>query len=212
MLTGIPSATGHAPPASLEDALVARYTGFAGWLRANDFHVTSSDVAASLEVAQRMGQLDSELLRWSLRALLCSRAEEWRRFDALFEAYFLAPNRRKLGESKAGGAGRIETGDTAGRRDASEGTPLGRDGPGAAAQPPIVGGGCTSKPTLSTGVAGAGAARAPMRDIRDTDRDAGPSAGWPETQQSAARSCPSQPPGRNVAGTSAIQARFRPHR
>jgi uncharacterized protein with von Willebrand factor type A (vWA) domain len=131
MLTGIPSAADRTPPASLEDALVARYTGFAGWLRANDFHVTSSDVAASLEVAQRMGQLDSELLRWSLRALLCSRAEEWRRFDALFEAYFLAPNRRKLGESRAGGAGRIETGDTAGRRDASEGTPLGLDGPGA---------------------------------------------------------------------------------
>jgi uncharacterized protein with von Willebrand factor type A (vWA) domain len=132
VLTGIPSATGHVPPASLEDALVARYTGFAGWLRANDFRVTSSDVAASLEVAQRMGQLDGELLRWSLRALLCSRAEEWRRFDALFEAYFLAPNRRKLGESKAGGAGRIETGDTAGRRDASEGTPLGRTGTVAA--------------------------------------------------------------------------------
>jgi uncharacterized protein with von Willebrand factor type A (vWA) domain len=132
MLTGILNAAGRTPPASLEDALVARYTGFAGWLRANDFHVTSSDVAASLEVAQRMGQLDSELLRWSLRALLCSRAEEWRRFDALFEAYFLAPNRRKLGESRAAGAGRIEAGDAAVHRDASEGTPLGLDGPAAA--------------------------------------------------------------------------------
>ncbi|SDH23154.1 vWA domain-containing protein [Paraburkholderia phenazinium] len=130
MLNGIPSAADRAPPLNLEDALVARYTGFANWLRANDFHVTSSDVAASLEVAQRMGQLDSELLRWSLRALLCSRAEEWRRFDTLFEAYFFAPNRRKLGESRAAGAGRLETGDTAGRRDASEGTPLGLDGPG----------------------------------------------------------------------------------
>jgi len=132
MLSALPRGPdGGAPPASLEAALVARYTGFAGWLRANDFHVTSSDVAASMEVAQRMGQLDSELLRWSLRALLCSRAEEWRRFDDLFDAYFRAPNRRKLVEVRAGGAGPIGFDQTAGERDASEGTPLGLQRSGA---------------------------------------------------------------------------------
>ena len=40
MLTGIASATARAA-GELDDALVARYTGFAGWLRANDFRVTS---------------------------------------------------------------------------------------------------------------------------------------------------------------------------
>jgi uncharacterized protein with von Willebrand factor type A (vWA) domain len=124
MLTGIRCAADRAPPSSLEEALVARYAGFAGWLRANDFHVGSSDVAASMEVAQRMGQLDSQVLRWSLRALLCSRAEEWRRFDELFDAYFLVPNRRTLVEMRAGGAGRIEQDSAAGRRDGSEGMPL----------------------------------------------------------------------------------------
>ncbi|WP_429281404.1 vWA domain-containing protein [Paraburkholderia sp. GAS41] len=49
----------------------------------------------------------------------------------MFEAYFLALNRRKLAESRAGGAGRLETGDSAGQRDASDGLPLGLDGPGA---------------------------------------------------------------------------------
>lgn len=124
MLTSINGTDDRAPPPSLEAALLARYTGFAGWLRANDFRVTSSDVAASMEIAERVGQLDSQLLRWSLRALLCSRAEEWRRFDELFDAYFLKPNRSKLGEARAGGAGRIEPDRTAGQRDGSEGTPL----------------------------------------------------------------------------------------
>jgi uncharacterized protein with von Willebrand factor type A (vWA) domain len=108
----------------LEAALLARYTGFASLLRANDFHVTSSDVAASMEVADRMGQLDSQLLRWSLRALLCSRAEEWRRFDELFDAYFLRPNRSKQVETRTGGAGKLEADRVRGRRDSSEGTPL----------------------------------------------------------------------------------------
>ena len=101
MLTGIDCARVRAPPSSLEEALVARYAGFTGWLRANGFRVTSSDVAASIEVAQRVGQLDREVSRWSLRAVLCSRAEEWRRFDELFDAYFLAPNLRKLVQARA---------------------------------------------------------------------------------------------------------------
>ncbi|EEA04270.1 VWA containing CoxE family protein [Burkholderia sp. H160] len=138
MLTGIDcTAARRRSPSALEEALVARYTGFAGWLRANDFGVTSSDVAASMDVALRMGQLDSEVLRWSLRALLCSNAQQWRRFDELFDAYFFVPNRRRLAETRAGGAGRIDMARSAGPRDGSEGTPLslaaGRGG--SAAQP-----------------------------------------------------------------------------
>ncbi|WP_454825528.1 vWA domain-containing protein [Paraburkholderia xenovorans] len=137
MLTGIDRADARRPPpASLEEALVARYAGFAGWLRANDFRVTGGDVAASMEIALRMGQLDSQVLRWSLRALLCSRAQEWRRFDELFDAYFLAPNRRKLVETRAGGAGRIERDNGAGPRDGSEGMPLSLASGGSAASLP----------------------------------------------------------------------------
>jgi uncharacterized protein with von Willebrand factor type A (vWA) domain len=116
---------------SVEEVLVSRYAGFAGWLRANDFRVTTSDIAASMEVAQRTGQTDSQLLRWSLRAVLCSRAEEWRRFDELFDAYFLIPNRQVMTETRAGGAGRIEPDRNAGQRDGSEGLPLSLAGRGA---------------------------------------------------------------------------------
>ena len=37
--------------------------------------------------------LDPDVLRWSLQALLCGRADEWRRFDELFDAWFLPANR-----------------------------------------------------------------------------------------------------------------------
>ena len=121
----------RAPPSSVEDVLVARYAGFAGWLRTNDFRVTTSDIAASMEVAQLTGQANSQLLRWSLRAVLCSRAEEWRRFDDLFDAYFLMPNRRVLTETRAAGTGRIERDKDVGQRDGSEGTPLSLAGHGA---------------------------------------------------------------------------------
>jgi uncharacterized protein with von Willebrand factor type A (vWA) domain len=124
MLSGNRCAADRAPPSSLEEALLTRYAGFAGWLRANDFCVTTSDIAASMEVAGRTGQTDSQLLRWSLRAVLCSRAEEWRRFDDLFDAYFLMPNRRVLVETRAGGAGRIERDIEGSQRDGSEGMPL----------------------------------------------------------------------------------------
>ncbi|WP_321963482.1 vWA domain-containing protein [Paraburkholderia sp. J7] len=134
MLTGIDSTRPGEVPHDLADRLVARYAGFAGWLRTNAFCVTNADVAAMLEVVQRMGQTERDVLRWSLRALLCSRAQEWRRFDDLFDAYFLAPNRRKLAETRAGGAGPLACDDAAsGPADASEGTPISLAGSGGGA-------------------------------------------------------------------------------
>jgi uncharacterized protein with von Willebrand factor type A (vWA) domain len=129
MLTDLHRDTDPAP--DLAQAMTARYVGFAGWLRANGFHVTSSDMAASMDVAQRVGQFDPWLLRCSLRAWLCSRAEEWRRFDALFDAYFLAPNRHALVETRAGGAGRLAPELKGASGDRSEGTPLSLAGNGA---------------------------------------------------------------------------------
>ena len=42
-----------------------------------------------------------EVLRWSLKALLCGRGDEWRRFDALFDAYFLPPEQEGLRGQRA---------------------------------------------------------------------------------------------------------------
>jgi uncharacterized protein with von Willebrand factor type A (vWA) domain len=72
--------------------LRTRLTGFAGFLRANGYGVGGGDSTRLLETASRVGVFDGDVLRWSLKALLCGRGDEWRRFDALFDAYFLPPN------------------------------------------------------------------------------------------------------------------------
>lgn len=79
--------------APLEARASARLAGFAGFLRANGFAVGGGDAEQVLRTAQRVGVLDRHLLRWSLQALLCGRGDEWRRFDALFDAWFLPANR-----------------------------------------------------------------------------------------------------------------------
>ena len=86
-------------------ALRARMTGFAGFLRANGFGVGGDDSARVVETAAHVGIFDGEILRWSLKALLCGRGEEWRRFDSLFDAYFLPPNKRAFAESRSARTG-----------------------------------------------------------------------------------------------------------
>jgi uncharacterized protein with von Willebrand factor type A (vWA) domain len=77
-----------------------RLTGFPGFLRANGFGVGGGDAVTVLQTAQRVGLLDANALRWSLQALLCGRADEWRRFDGLFDAWFLPPNRSQAPERR----------------------------------------------------------------------------------------------------------------
>ena len=74
--------------------LRARLSGFAGFLRANGYGVGGADSIRVLETSAQTGVLDQQILRWNLKALLCGRADEWRRFEALFDAYFLPPNKK----------------------------------------------------------------------------------------------------------------------
>jgi uncharacterized protein with von Willebrand factor type A (vWA) domain len=96
--------------------LRARLVGFAGFLHANGFDVGGSDATQILETALRVGVFDRDMLCWSLKALLCSRGDEWRRFDPLFDAYFRRPNTRAYFDRpdryvRARGASGIEAGD-----------------------------------------------------------------------------------------------------
>ena len=91
-MAGAPAmATSAIDPAA---ALRVRLTGFSGFLHANGFGVGGGDAAQVLATAAQIGILDRDVLRWSLKALLCGHAAEWRRFDRLFDAYFLPPNKR----------------------------------------------------------------------------------------------------------------------
>jgi uncharacterized protein with von Willebrand factor type A (vWA) domain len=95
-------------------ALRTRLTGFTGFLHANGYGVGGSDSTRVLETAGQVGILDGEILRWSLKALLCGRGDEWRRFDALFDAYFLPPNKRVFSEGRAAKTGPPEGGGALG--------------------------------------------------------------------------------------------------
>jgi uncharacterized protein with von Willebrand factor type A (vWA) domain len=98
--------------------LRARLTGFAGFLHANGYGVGGADSVRVLETSVQTGILDQDILRWSLKALLCGRGDEWRRFDALFDAYFLPPNKKIFVESNVVSAGAGES--AGGGRDGSE--------------------------------------------------------------------------------------------
>lgn len=95
----------------LEERAAARLAGFPGFLRANGFAVGGGDAVQVLHTAQRVGVLDPQLLRWSLQALLCGRCDEWRRFDELFDAWFLPPNQWKKAEIRAVDGGHLSGGD-----------------------------------------------------------------------------------------------------
>ena len=96
MLTAV--ASGARPDVGV--ALERRFAGFGGFLRANGFDVGGGDAARVVGTLGRIGALEPDAVRWSLKALLCRRAAEWRRFDALFDAYFLPPNTRVFAEGQ----------------------------------------------------------------------------------------------------------------
>ncbi|MBI3372635.1 MAG: VWA domain-containing protein [Betaproteobacteria bacterium] len=110
--------------------LRGRLTGFAGFLRANGYGVGGADCVSVLETTVRTGVLDSQILRWSLKALLCGRGDEWRRFDALFDAYFLPPNKKIFVDSNVVAAGAHEPRGETGER--SENEPVSGAGHGVA--------------------------------------------------------------------------------
>jgi uncharacterized protein with von Willebrand factor type A (vWA) domain len=96
----------------------ARLTGFSGFLRANGFGVGGTDAVSILDTGEKMGILDPQVLRWSLKALLCGRSDEWRRFDRLFDAYFLPPNKSLFAQSGGAAGGASDAADA--RRPGAE--------------------------------------------------------------------------------------------
>ncbi len=112
----------------LGDAARERLAGFAGFLHANGFGVSGGDATSVLETADRVGVLDRRILRWSLKALLCRRGDEWRRFDVLFEAYFTPPNKKAFAQSRTGTVG--AAGPEGGYRDAGDEVPAAVAGDG----------------------------------------------------------------------------------
>jgi len=92
------------------DALFAKITGFVATMRENGFAVGITESEDALHVAERLGVLSHTALRDGWRGLLCARAEEWHRFDDLFDSYWRRPNRQKALETRTGGGSTVEHG------------------------------------------------------------------------------------------------------
>jgi len=110
-------------PDALPHLAAERLVGFPGFLRANGFAVGGGDGVTVLDTAERVGVLDPHVLRWSLKALLCGRADEWERFDALFDAWFLPANRWRQPvrrEARSGAAWGEGSHDAHGGEDAED--------------------------------------------------------------------------------------------
>jgi uncharacterized protein len=99
--------------AIVDRTLLLRLTAFVSFLRENGFAVGIDDGALLVQAATHMGIVDKKLLQWSAKALMCRRASDRQRFDDLFEAWFLPPNKHKLVESRTGGKGALDKSDSA---------------------------------------------------------------------------------------------------
>ena len=90
-----------AEPSDIGNILLTRIAGFTGFLHANGYGVSAADSVDIVDTAAQTGTLNQSILRWNLKSLLCKRFEEWHRFDALFDAYFLPPNKNVFVQSDA---------------------------------------------------------------------------------------------------------------
>ncbi|MFT0546774.1 vWA domain-containing protein [Allopusillimonas ginsengisoli] len=122
MLTSIDSPAMSDTP--LAARLQSRYLGFAGFLRLNGFKY--ADASTAILALQYAGQLDSEVVRWTLRSALCGRAQEWQRFNALFDTWFISGSQRRRTEVRAsrGRSRSLDTSQLDDLPDDSEGTPV----------------------------------------------------------------------------------------
>ncbi len=86
------------------ETLIARVVGFVRLAREQGFEAGLAETLDALRIAERCGVVEARRLRWGLRALLCGNAEEWRRFDELFDAYWQRSGRHSSRVRAAAGA------------------------------------------------------------------------------------------------------------
>jgi uncharacterized protein len=80
-------------PGLTHTPIAARMAGFMAHLRLNHFAVGPEETRAALSLIERIDLGDATQVRLGLKTLLAGRPEEWRRFDDLFQAYWLPRGR-----------------------------------------------------------------------------------------------------------------------
>lgn len=85
-------------PAQTDWPLTRRAIGFVDHLRLNDFSVGLAETRTALDLLRATGPAPMTDIRRALKVLLTGSQDEWQRFDALFEAYWLAQGRSRTVE------------------------------------------------------------------------------------------------------------------
>lgn len=85
--------------------LTSRMSGFVAHLRLNGFALGPQETETALRILADAPDLDARKARQRLKCLLAGRHEEWRRFDALFEAYWFARGRERRASSSPAESG-----------------------------------------------------------------------------------------------------------
>lgn len=96
-------------PIDAADRLTRRVVGFQVFLRGHGFQGGIPEAVDALMLARYVDITDKRRLRASLRSLLCGGHGDWTRFDDLFDAYWLPPNRRILRAATGPASGRRKT-------------------------------------------------------------------------------------------------------
>jgi uncharacterized protein with von Willebrand factor type A (vWA) domain len=89
---------------ALDAPLTRRLVGFVRLLREHGFALGLREAEDAVRATEVAGVAGPGPLRWGLRTLLCSCERDWRRFDELFDAYWLRRGMRRAVVS-GGGAG-----------------------------------------------------------------------------------------------------------
>lgn len=131
--------------------LVERMAGFVGWLRGHGFKIGVAESLDALRVAEYCTLQDSQRLRWGLKSLLCGHGEEWRRFDRLFEAYWLPATRNASAvSSNAVRLGGLDSSFGNGRQGGASETDRPQAGDDSDAAPGGARGGASARETTAT--------------------------------------------------------------
>jgi uncharacterized protein len=107
--------------------LTGRILEFVRLMRVNHFRAGVQEAMDALKVAECVNLTEPDRLRWGLRALLCSNAADWSRFDGLFERYWQRTDRARVELKAAGSFPRFEGVD--------DKRPLGQGAPPKASRP-----------------------------------------------------------------------------
>lgn len=133
---------------ALADALAFRFaerlSGFAAFLRANGFAAGPGELADAARILEVRWSRGPAAVRPALRALFVRDREEWRRFDPLFDAFFLGGGKVRTRILPSGEPGRRRAAtlvELAARREGAGRASESRAGEGSgwSEDPPVIG-------------------------------------------------------------------------